>query len=236
MEDFLFPMHMIRMESVGDVAIAHRDSGGSLIFQNTTTIPPSKSKDNNLVHFEGGGTGFIISITEIKIKSKQRRIALVLTAGHVVCNPITFQPIMDILSCRLESGKSRDVYLVKAFMELFPSEMKSDVMDSEYCLPGDAAICIMRLKRKDTVAAFEIASKIKIGARCHVAGYPQRPPNIEYSLPQLCHLDETALEHKANEVFCNFCSKVYAKGRILGLNKNLIEVACSTTNGMSGSL
>ncbi|OMJ70927.1 hypothetical protein SteCoe_30995 [Stentor coeruleus] len=234
MDDFLYPMHMLRSIGIGDVAISHRDAAGQLFFQETKIIDSPGAKKNALIRFYNGGTGFIISKKKIPIGQRMVKLALVLTAGHVVCDSVTLKPHSQEFYCYLESGGVRSAYLINYFMDDFPYELRSSLTSAFYYLPGDIAILLLEVI-KGKIDSYEIATDIIVGKDCFVSGYPKVPKNIKYCLPQLQNLTFDEITNEANRIFCSFDKKVFAEGKIESENNGLIEISCSTTNGMSGS-
>ena len=122
---------------------------------------------------------------------------------------------------------------LKSYLADCPENLVSNRTGCEYCLPGDVAILVLTSKNDLSLNSYDLY----IGDRptegnCFVSGYPKRPPAIEYCCPQLTFDEE--LENKVERAFHGFKKIVYAEGEIEFCN-NLIEVSCSTTNGMSGS-
>lgn len=76
------------------------------------------------------------------------------------------------------------------------------------------------------------ASNIKPGNSCIISGYPCKPLSMIYCILQLRALSD---ETKAKRIFHDFDKKVYAQGNVENFNSGIIEVSCSTINGMSGS-
>lgn len=103
-------------------------------------------------------------------------------------------------------------------------------------MPGDVAILLLVVDYgKIDKYRLDNSSKVKPGIDCIVSGYPYKPQNILYCVPQLYELSDSAIESEANSIFCDFTGKVYAVGNVENINNGIIEVSCSTTNGMSGS-
>lgn len=233
MQIFLSPMHMMKGAGIGDIAIGHKNPDGSLIFKNTKTKMPKIAKKHTLVNFFSGGTGFIISKKKIIIGFKRKKFALVLTAGHVVCNLETFQPFKSKFKCNLEDGEPAIAYFLKSYMHDYPHELQSAFTNANYCLPGDLAILLLKIKSGKT-NYYRISSRARIGYDIVISGFPIMPENLEYCFPQVEGTRQDEILKKANKFFCQFDKKVYAEGRIENENNGLIEVSCSTTNGMSG--
>lgn len=234
MEDFLYPMHMLHNVGIGDVAISHENAAGQLYFQETKTVESPGAKKNVLVNFLNGGTGFIIGKKKISIGQTIKKLALVLTAGHVVCDSETLTPLSKDIFCYLENGGLRKIHLIDFFMKSFPYDLQSSLTSAFYCLPGDIAILLLEVEI-GKIDYYEISSDIKLGMDCFVSGYPKKPKNLRYCLPQLVNNTDNEVYNEANRIFCYFDKKVFAEGKIESENNGLLEVSCSTTNGMSGS-
>ncbi|OMJ71450.1 hypothetical protein SteCoe_30333 [Stentor coeruleus] len=230
-------MHMRRKIGIGDIAIQDKKAPGSLIFQKTSLIRPNEAKKNVLINFNGGGTGFIISKNKIFIGGKRKKLAIVLTAGHVVCNFVTLEPYEKYFSCMLEDGNKAEAYFIKSYMKNYPDEHKSIFTNGYYCLPGDMAILLLVVHGKAKIHTYRLAKKSTIisNSACTISGYPCIPNNFRYCIPQLEALTQVEIENEARNIFCNFNNRVYAEGKIENIDNGIIEVSCSTTNGMSGS-
>lgn len=234
MEDFLYPKHMLYNVGIGDITISHKNAAGQLYFQETKTEEPPGAKENVLVNFLNGGTGFIINKKKISIGQTIKNLALVLTAGHAVCDLVTLNPLSKNDFCYLENGELRKIYLIGFFMNSFPYELQSSLTSSFYCLPGDIAILLLEAKR-GKIDYYEISSDIKVGMDCFVSEFPKKPKDFRYCLPQLVNNIGDEATNEANRIFCCFDKKVFAEGKIESENNGLLEVSCLTTNGMLGS-
>ena len=126
-----------------------------------------------------------------------------------------------------------DAYFLKSYIANYPEELVSNRRGYEYCLPGDVAILVLTSKNDLPLRAYDLYFGDRPNnGNCFVSGYPKRPPYIKYCCPQLrC---DKKLKKKFERAFHGFKRIVYAEGEIVSCDK-LIEVSCSTTNGMSGS-
>ena len=186
-----------------------------------------------MVKFGSEGSGFLVS-TRQSLKIGSTFIpGLILTAAHVVCDVLTNQPSKKFFWVELENGELCYAFFLKSYLADYPEELVSRTTGCEYCLPGDVAILVLTSEDDLSLNSYDLY----IGDRptegsCFVSGYPERPPAIEYCCPQLTFDEE--LENKVERAFHGFNRIVYAEGEIASCH-NLIEVSCSTTNGMSGS-
>ena len=104
------------------------------------------------------------------------------------------------------------------------------------CLPGDISLCLLLSPEKNVPL-----KKIKIDLAynppdfsiCEVSGFPIKPLDLKYSYPY-SELPSEGLESKVNSTFNNFSTITLSKGKIKSVINNLVEIKCSTTNGMSG--
>ena len=234
MEELMFSMHMLRPYGIGGVLLTQRSESGVLILKNEPRdYPCSGSIPGTTVKFCSGGSGFLVS-TRQSLKIGSTFIpGLILTAAHVVCDTLTYQPSKKFFWVELENGKLCRAFFLKSYLADYPEKLVSRTTGCEYCLPGDVAVLVLTSEDDLSLNSYDLY----IGDRptegnCFVSGYPERPPAIEYCCPQLTFDEE--LENKVERAFHGFDRIVYAEGEIASCH-NLIEVSCSTTNGMSGS-
>ena len=185
-----------------------------------------------MVKFGSEGSGFLVSTCQsLRIGSKFIP-GLILTAAHVVCDVLTYQPTEDYFFVELENGELCYAFFLKSYLVDYPEELVSRTTGCEYCLPGDVAVLVLTSEDDLSLNSYDLY----IGDRptegnCFVSGYPERSRYINYC-PQL-RCDKES-KKKIERAFHGFKKIVYAEGEIEFCN-NLIEVSCSTTNGMSGS-
>ena len=233
MEELMFPMHMLRPYGFGDVLLTQRSESGVLILKNEPRdCPCSGSIPGTTVKFCSGGSGFLVSTRQSLRIGSTFIPGLILTAAHVVCDVLTNQPTEDYFWVELENGKVRRAFFLKSYLADYPEELVSRTTGCEYCLPGDVAILVLTSEDDLSLNSYDLY----IGDRptegnCFVSGYPERSRYINYC-PQL-RCDKES-KKKIERAFHGFKKIVYAEGEIEFCN-NLIEVSCSTTNGMSGS-
>ena len=186
-----------------------------------------------MVKFSSEGSGFLVSSRQsLKIGSIFIP-GLILTAAHVVCDVLTNQPSKNYFCVELENGELCYAFFLKSYLVDYPEELVSRTTGCEYCLPGDVAVLVLTSEDNLSVNSYDLY----IGDRptegnCFVSGYPERSRYINYCCPQLGCDKES--KKKIERAFHGFKKIVYAEGEIEFCN-NLIEVSCSTTNGMSGS-
>jgi hypothetical protein len=94
---------------------------------------------------------------------------------------------------------------------------------------------LIKLKMSDFPEFYELSTITTHQSICCVSGYPKKPADFSYVIPQIDSSDQSELEKKANEIFCNFKGHVYSEGKVESDLNGIIEISCSTTNGMSGS-
>lgn len=124
---------MHRQIGIGDIAVLNKKVPESLIFQQTKTERPKGVKKNVLVNFYTGGTGFVVSKSKICIGTLEKKLAIILTAGHVVCSIGNFKPLYKQFGCSLEDGGSGVAYFIKSFIKDQVNELKSFFTDAYYC-------------------------------------------------------------------------------------------------------
>ena len=186
-----------------------------------------------MVKFCTEGSGFLVSTRQsLRIGSKFIP-GLILTAAHVVCDVLTYQPTEDYFFVELENGELCYAFFLKSYLVDYPEELVSRTTGCEYCLPGDVAVLVLTSEDDLSLNSYDLyIGDPPTEGNCFVSGYPKRPPAINYCCPQLTFDKES--KKKIEKAFHGFKKIVYAEGEIEFCN-NLIEVSCSTTNGMSGS-
>lgn len=175
----------------------------------------------------------MIATKRILVGQIEKVFGLILTAGHVIYNFRTSRLYEERTLCFLENGEVEEAHLIKHFIEEYPYELKSTITDAFYCLPGDCGIMLIQVNGE--IDYYELSRHIEVNSDCIISGYPVRPNEINCCLPQLKGLSRREIELKACRIFCNFDRKVYSEGEIKSENNGIIELACSTANGMSGS-
>ena len=230
MEDMLYPMHM-KSSGFGDVLLREVSLSG-VIIKNTTPIPCDGVILNTTVKFATGGTGFLISCANTLQVGAFQVLGLILTAANVVCDIITSQPRNSEFLVYLEDGTLVHAYFLKTYIKEFTKEMISGVTGMPYCLPGDVALLLLVSDRPRLVNFYNFANDILAGSQCFVSGYPVKPRSIEYCYPQ--GQNDSNLVTIVEGAFNKFNGIVHSQGSILSQNDELIDIACSTTNGMSG--
>lgn len=230
MEDMFYPLHMWNMKGFGDVAIPVRQSNGAS-FNSTTTVVPNDFK-NSVLKMHEGGTGFLISISEIQINGVLEKVGLMLTAAHVVLDLHECRPKMQAFKCKL-NGEKQMAYLVKEFVSDTTEDHPCISTNSSYCLPGDVAVLFVTLNKARTYDFYHPLLPTN-GANCYIPGFPSCPQNLKYCIPNRNSTNDE-LKKVANNIFCNFAGIVYSHGEIVNCNEKIVEISCSTTSGMSGS-
>lgn len=231
MEDMYFPFHMMNLIGFGDVAIPTK-VGSGIPFEPTSVVPPLGYK-NIVFKLKGGGTGFLISVSEIEINGVVNKIGLMLTAAHVILDMHKGNLKSKTLSCKLNDIRET-AYVLKEFTSETTVNHICGTTQSLYCLPGDVAVLLVTLNNCGANDFYEPKFSATIGMECFIPGFPRCPPDIKYSIPNRNYSD-AELKRLANEIFNNFTGIVFSHGALINYNENLLEVSCSTTNGMSGS-
>ena len=242
MGDYIvYPHHMQRNPTVGDVTFGDRESSGIHISKYTKLDPKFKIiKKHFVLEFKEGGTGFIVNALQnpIIIKTEQGKrhiLGLILTAGHVVCDTITFKPIRKSFRCIVNDFEADAVFL-RSFMQDYPEPMISESNGNAFVYPGDLALCLLVSAKKRKLQHIPIASHSEIlrGMSVIIAGYPKPPEDPLYCCPQLRGSTSKELLKEINKAFHNFESLVYSDEKIIGMTNCLLDINCAATNGMSG--
>lgn len=233
MEVMHFSHSIIDLAGLGDIAIPIRTST-DILFKPTSVTPPEGFR-GAVFEFGCGGTGFLISISEIQINGAIKNVGLLLTAAHVVFDIMKGKPKKLEFSCKLENQKET-AYLLKEFSSNSTADHRSNITDSLYCLPGDVAILLVSLDNCRASMYFEPFDQPSkaIGMDCYIPGFPKEPPNFSYCIPNQ-NLFNDKLSILANKIFNNFSGIVFSHGSVIDQNDKLLEVDCSTISGMSGS-
>ena len=190
---------------------------------------------NSTVEFVNGGSGFLIAVNHRTKANNTYVLGLIVTAAHVVCDIGTAIPSKTEFTVKLESGEACTALLLKEYSRLFTEEMHSETFGTEnsYSIPGNAAILLLTSLRQEVIAHYEINECISVGNTTTISGYPKKPANLRYCHPQGAQLPNfTAI---VNQAFQNFKGLVHSPGTISNMNNSLLEIACSTTSGMSGA-
>lgn len=238
MEEMMLPFCMRRNSGIGDVIIPSRKEG-IIIFENTSLYPPSSSR-NAVLKFRSGGTGFLIAIVEIIFKGVKEDFGILLTAAHVVKNLTNMNQNCKAFIVEDDNYKYKlykyKAYIIEDFVSQTSEEYISPSKNFRYCLPGDVCILLIRLISKRGLEVYEKAETISINEKCFVSGFPMKPSKMAYALPCLNCNSTREVEDKVNEIFLGFGEQlVYSSGNVVDKSMNIVEISCSTTNGMSGS-
>jgi Trypsin-like peptidase domain len=234
MEDMLMPMHMMGGAGFGDVLIPISNPTQVFSIKETSPVPPAQGYvPDATIEFIMGGTGFIIHTFSGLVIENCYVLGIALTAFHVVCSLKTFEPKDFPLHARSETGKLLDLWLIKHYAQTFSDECISPTSRIRYCLPGDIAVLLITSPQPVALGKYNIADSLQINDDCFISGYPRQPDDITYCLPQYSQLPD--LKNVVKKAFNNFNGLVYSSGKVLNMNENIIEIDCSTTNGMSGS-
>lgn len=234
MVEIYFSYHMRDPIGYGGVAIPIHKNDGTL-FKPTTTILPSDFK-RAVFKFENGGTGFLISISEIQINGIAKKLGLLLTAAHVVLDLKEGQRKNHVFPCRLLEKYREKAYLLNEFASCTTFDHLCSTTNFLYCMPGDVAILLVTLDNCKSPEYFEPLdhSSIISHMKCFISGFPKTVRNLEYYIPNK-NLSDIQANDIANKIFNNFSGMVHSHGLVINENDTLVEISCSATNGMSGS-
>ena len=106
-------------------------------------------------------------------------------------------------------------------------------MGFEYFLPGDIALLLLFSNNQIDLNYYPISQDINLNESCFVSGYSKRPEDLLCCCPQLDIDDDYSI--KIIEAFHDFDKLVYAEGKVKSCSNLIVDIECSTTNGMSGS-
>ena len=228
----LYPIHMIS-PGFGDVLLKERQSTGIVIIKNASPYPLPGYIPNTTIKFDNGGSGFLVSNYRGVRVGMNYVLGLILTAAHVVYSVKTYRPKASAFKVYYENGSAGKAYFLKDYINDFPQEMFSVAAKQAYCLPGDVAVLVLISDTLEHLGFYELNNQFRVDSDCFVPGYPLRPENIKYCFPQ--GQNDSDLENIVNVAFNGFSGLVHSSGKVLSFNDCLIDITCSTTNGMAGA-
>ena len=231
MEDML--MHMMGGVGFGDVLISIPDLKHGFVIKETSSSPAQGCVPDATLEFLTGGTGFMIHIFPDLMVENYYVLGIALSALHVVCSLDDFQPKDFPFRAYSEKGEKLDLWFIKHYAETFTDECISPTFGNRYCLPGDVAVLLVTSLNRIKLGHYNIANECQVNDFCFISGYPKRPDDIFYCSPQ--HSSIPNFRNVIKRAFNNFEGLVYSSGRVNNRNNEVIEIDCSTTNGMSGS-
>lgn len=237
-EAMIYPSHMLKKKTVGDVTFASSDGTRFRLNKVTYQDPSGKIIPKNfIVKFTSGGSGFVIKNLCQKIKiGTDFIIGIIITAGHVVCDPSSHLPDSDTFTCKIDS-KMFEALFLKSFMKEFQPPMLSVTSSNFFVYPGDVALLFLVAKKKYKLTELEIArsTEINFDSKVLLAGYPVKPEDYRYCCPLLRGDDDIIRRDETiKEAFHYFKHLVYSDGNIIGRSDSLIDINCAGTDGMSG--
>ena len=236
-EAMMYPSHMTRKRTAGDVAFGTCDGSG--IHLSKVTYRDSEFKvipKALVVKFDRGGSGFVIKRFPHPIRIDKRFIiGIIITACHVVCDTSSLLPDYKFFQCSID-GAGFEALFFTSFMKEFNEPMYSFTSKHFFVYPGDAALLFLISKKKFKLNELKIAQpcEIKISDDIIIAGYPVKPENLSYCCPLLRKKKGAERDRIIREAFHNFEHLVYSSGNIVGKSDSLIDIYCASTNGMSG--
>ena len=237
-EAMIYPSHMVKKKTVGDVTFASSDGTGFHLNKETYKDKSGKIIPKNfIVKFDRGGSGFVIKNLQQKIKiGTGFAIGIIITAGHVVCDPSSHLPDFETFTCKIDKKEFKALFLT-SFMKEFQSPMLSETSKNFFVYPGDVALLLLVAKEKYQLTELKIARSTEINFNSEVllAGYPVKPEDYTYCCPLLRGDDDIIRrDEMIKKAFHYFKHLVYSNGNIIGRSDSLIDINCAGTNGMSG--
>ena len=233
MEDMLLPIHMMGGAGFGDVLISIPDSTHGFVIKETSPSPAQGCVLDATLEFSTGGTGFLIHLFHDLVVENQYILGIALSTLHVVCTLDDFQPKDFPLCAYSERGEELNLWLIKHYGENLTEECWSPTSGNRYCLPGDVAVLLVTSASPVKLGYYNIANECQVNDFCFISGYPKRTEDIFYCSPQ--HSKSPSFKNLIKRAFNNFTGLVYSSGQVINKNNEVIEIDCSTTNGMSGS-
>ena len=215
---------------------------------NTLTISPTETVlDTDDITYKSigflPGTCFVVSVPTKNIYIGSSKLAcLVATASHVAFDYFSHRFKISNIEISFALNRKTDCiykcFPIQDFVLKYKTpEMMSPTNGNSYFLPGDLALLgiLQDSDQEDCFVPLSPAdfNEVEINKECTVIGHPVRPKNLSYCL----HQESSSIENdiKITKCFCGFNCMVKSNGTINNFDNCLIEVKCSTTNGMSGS-
>lgn len=225
--------HITEPIGFGDLAIPIQENDSFLFRPAKTTVPADLKRA--VFKFKDGGTGFLISISEMQINRVTKKFGLLLTASHVILDPKKGKLKDFNFSCKLEGYKEK-AYLIKEFSNSKTSDHICSTTKSLYCMPGDIAILLVTLNNCRSPEYFEPLdlSFTTSNLKCFISGFPKKVNKFNFYNPYK-NLPDTQINEISRKIFNKHKGLVHSYGSVINENETLVEISCSTTNGMSGS-
>ena len=236
-EAMVYPSHMLRRKTAGDVTFGFNDRFGIHVNKITYRDPDGRVIPKSfVVKFVRGGSGFVIKKLPHAISiGTGYIIGIIITAGHVVCDTSSHIPDYKSFSCKIDD-KDFEAIFFKSFMKEHTEPMLSFTSKNFFIYSGDIALLFLFSKKKVKLTQLEISrpNEINIDSDIVIMGYPVKPEDISYCCPVLRADEGDERDKLINEAFHNFEHLVYSRGHIVGKSEAIIDINCASTNGMSG--
>ena len=218
-----------------------RQSSNMLVSFNPTIIadPGQNTVPNFVCLIDNSGTGFVVARASQMITMDNHEIkGLVLTAAHVIADVFSGEFLDSSFSVTFDANRSASglsIIPIYNFMSENPCQIHSDTTQADYCIPNDLALCVLcgPINAADLIRVNE-ASQLSEGMNCQVIGHPYKSEKINYAY---CTTDLSldTIKQKAKEVFNGYNKLIISEGSVVKLSRNILEIDCSTTSGLSGS-
>ena len=233
-------INKMRLSTIGEVALPEKNPVGiGYINKPGKKIEETTIPRHFVVNISNCGTGFILRrinptlITEYGMYA----LALVVTAAHVIFDVIDkSKNNLDTRKCRVD-GIDADFHalILKNYNEKYPGDALS-ANGISFCA-GEGDLALLLLLSKSYLFSFNELNfdygSYSIGNECCVAGYPHGALlNPMYNYPFANNTQEAI--KSLSEIFIETDKVIVSQGHIKWLG-TIVEVACSTCSGMSGS-
>jgi Trypsin-like peptidase domain len=222
-----------------DIAIPKFSTQGFIDFVPTqlAQLSPNVVPFGFVVNLENNCSGFIISKPRRKfIVGPEEVSALVLTAAHCVSSVCTKEFSSDIIPCCMEYywNWNNLMNCTPIFNSLKDPEVDSvSSVNTKYMCPNDLALLILKGNIPlDQIMVLDTMEP-SLDQKCFVSGYPYFR-STKYLYPDFSSHNKTQIKKKIKSTFNNFKGLINSFGTVSYINRDIVEVKCSTTAGMSG--
>jgi Trypsin-like peptidase domain len=230
----------IKNRTIGEIITKKRDLSGSVNLESIKLPIQINFPENYVMNFQSGGSCFTYHNFKTPICLDNQlgyAVSLVITAGHCVSDPITFENHFGMGFCGFNKNNFPcRVLFLKNFMRGFAEELVSS-NNFPYCLPGDIAVLVL-LSQDPDFRPFAYEKKTELTSSqeqpCLVSGFPSYSnPDFECMYPYESN-DLEATKTQVKTAFYNFDKLICSEGTYKE-SGYLLEITCSTYSGMSGS-
>ena len=236
-----FHVNKMTLRNIGEVALRDKSPTG-IGYSNKVgkNIEETSIPRHFIININSIGTGFIINklINPFYvIDFCMYAVALIVTAGHAICDVIDSTNKLSVLiECNVDGyNEEFSCFVLKTYHEKFDRDALSS-NGTSFCVgEGDLALLLL-LANSDSLFYNEPnvdSGTSLIGDECFVAGYPSGLFfNLLHNYPFTDDKDDAKLN--LEKIFQEPTSLICSPGQVKWIGQ-IIEITCSTCKGMSGS-